>query len=212
MPPASPTTPAHKPRQVVDLELESVALTTSPSNEAAEIFIVRSKGGQMPDETVELKRRLEAVEADNQAKASRVEELERFKAQAEAKEERNLCADIVRSVAPNVAVKGVDIADLVYRTRKAAAASGDKTLEADLMAVLRAADASTKASAALTRTIGTSETDADASDLPAEVQRAIAPHQKPGVSLAVALARAASDAAKAGDNALYSALRSVKVS
>ena len=211
MPPASPTTPARKPRQVVDLELESVALTTSPSNEAAEIFIVRSKGGQMP-ETEELQRRVQALESEKAAKDAQLEELVRFKAQAEAKEERNLCAEIVRSVAPNVAVKGVDIADLVYRTRKAAAAGGDKTLEADLMAVLRAADASTKASAALTRTLGTSEADADASDLPAEVQRAIAPPQKPGVSLAVALARAASDAVKAGDNALYAALRNVKVS
>ena len=188
-----------------------MALTTSPSNEAAEIFIVRSKGGQMP-ETEELQRRVQALESEKAAKDAQLEELVRFKAQAEAKEERNLCAEIVRSVAPNVAVKGVDIADLVYRTRKAAAASGDKTLEADLMAVLRAADASSKASAALTRTLGTSEADADASDLPAEVQRAIAPHQKPGVSLAVALARAASDAVKAGDNALYAALRSVKVS
>ena len=211
MPPASPTTPARKPRQVVDLELESVALTTSPSNEAAEIFIVRSKGGQMP-ETEELQRRVQALESEKAAKDAQLEELVRFKAQAEAKEERNLCAEIVRSVAPNVAVKGVDIADLVYRARKAAVASGDKTLEADLMAVLRAADASSKASAALTRTLGTSEADADASDLPAEVQRAIAPHQKPGVSLAVALARAASDAVKAGDNALYAALRNVKVS
>ena len=211
MPPASPTTPARKPRQVVDLELDSVALTTSPSNEAAEIFIVRSKGGQMP-ETEELQRRVQALESEKAAKDAQLEELVRFKAQAEAKEERNLCAEIVRSVAPNVAVKGVDIADLVYRARKAAVASGDKTLEADLMAVLRAADASSKASAALTRTLGTSETDADASDLPPEVQRAIAPHQKPGVSLAVALARAASDAVKAGDNALYAALRNVKVS
>ena len=211
MPPASPTTPARKPRQVVDLELDSVALTTSPSNEAAEIFIVRSKGGQMP-ETEELQRRVQALESEKAAKDAQLEELVRFKAQAEAKEERNLCAEIVRSVAPNVAVKGVDIADLVYRARKAAVASGDKTLEADLMAVLRAADASSKASAALTRTLGTSEADADASDLPAEVQRAIAPHQKPGVSLAVALARAASDAVKAGDNALYAALRNVKVS
>ena len=189
-----------------------MALTENPSNEAAEIFIVRNKGGQMPDETVELKRRLEAVEAENQAKASRVEELERFKAQAEAKEERAACTEIVRSVAPKVAVKGADMGDLVYRVRKAAAATGDKTLEADVVAVLRAFNGATEAAGALSRSLGTSATDDDASALAPEIQRAIQPFLKPGVTVQRAIVLAAAEAGKNGDNALYTTLSSLKVS
>jgi hypothetical protein len=201
---------------VVDLELDSVALTENPSNGAAEIFIVRNKsGGPMAEPTaeiVDLQRRLQTVEAEKASKDAQIEELVRFKATAEAEKERAACTEIVRSVAPKVAVKGADMGDLVYRVRKAAAATGDKTLEADVVAVLRAFNGATEAAGALTRSLGTSATDDDASALAPEIQRAIQPFLKPGVTVQRAIVLAAAEAGKNGDNALYTTLSSLKVS
>lgn len=211
MPPASPSTPpARKPRQVVDLELDSVALTENPSNEAAEIFIVRNKGGRVPTESpeevaraaevVDLKRRMAELQAVNDRMVARQEEAD--------------CAEIVRSTAPSVAVEGVEMGSMLRRVRRAAAAIEDKQLETDFLKLLRASEATGKAAAVLTRTLGTSSGDNSPGleSVPAELHRYIQPHLKPGVTIQRAIVLAAADAGKSGDNAAYTALSSLKVS
>lgn len=129
----------------------------------------------MPEsEVVELQRRLAAVEAEKQATDAEVAELKRFKLQAEREKEQGLCAEIVRTAAPKVAVKDVDLGSLLFRARIAGKAAGDDKLEMDLLSVFRAANAATEAAGALTRSIGTSETDGP-EGLPPEVDRLLKP-------------------------------------
>ena len=229
MPPASsPTSPAKKPRQVVDLELDSVALTENPSNGAAEIFIVRNKGGRVPTEsTEEVARAAKALELERAAlqadiaklKAANAELLEVQRTQgAELErralaEERAACVDIARSVAPRLKAKDVDTGDLLLRVRRAAKSVGDDKMETEFLALLRVGNAAAEAASGLTRSAGFSGGEGENPELPTEIARHVAPFMveaKNDVVRAVTLAAAA--AAKRGDNTAYSLLSSYKVS
>lgn len=204
-----------------------MALTENPSNEAAEIFIVRNKGGRVPTESPEevarAAKNLELERAALQADVAKLKadnaallEVQRTQgAELERRaiaEERSSCADIARSVAPKLKAKDVDNADLLYRVRRAAKAVGDEKLEVDFLALLRVGNAATEAASGLTRSAGFSGGEGENPELPADISRHVAPFMaeaKNNVVRAVALA--AADAVKRGDNAAYSLLSSYKV-
>jgi hypothetical protein len=172
--------PTKKTLYAKGLRLDSVALTPTPSNVSAEIFLTRNKGASMAENS-----------AEEVARAAKVVELERrvqeqeelLKRQGEelerraVSEERASCADIARSVAPKLKAKDVDNGDLLYRVRRAAKLAGDDKLEVELLSLLRAGNAAVEA-AGLTRSVGFGAGEGEAPELPHDVAGILAPYLK----------------------------------
>lgn len=150
-----------------------MALTENPSNEAAEIFIVRNaKGGRVPTESPEEVARAAEVSELKRTLAEQGAKLEAQAAELQRRailEEKAQCVEIARKVAPNLTAKDVDVGDVIYRVRAAARAAKDDTLEAAVNALFRAGSAAFEA-AGLNRTLGSNNGDPVADSADAQIE------------------------------------------
>jgi hypothetical protein len=205
------------------LVLHNVALTDRPSNPEALVFVARSISQTpevkvpdpiMSDEAV-ARQISEAVataraefESTQRAKDERIAALETDKAARDEDISRSQCNDTA-SVFRNIGADGVKLGDLIFRTRKAAKASGDAALETDLITILRAADARAKAggTVALTENRGSGsdgESVERALDKFSPVTRAaIQKHFKDGSTLTSAMRAASKEAIADGKDPIY---------
>lgn len=145
-------------------------------------------------------------EATQRAKDERIAALEADKAKRDEDISRSECAAIASEFKGLGAAK-VDLGDLVYRARKA-----DPKIEADLVAVLRAAAARAKAGVnELTRSYGNNG-DGE-SPIPAELVGIVTPKHlaDAGGDITRAVVIASAEARKTGNDAAYQILRSFKV-
>jgi hypothetical protein len=203
--------------------LDRVALTGSPSNKEATVFIARSipktpevkVADPVVDEAV-ARQISEAVatakaefEATQRAKDERIAALEADKAARDEDISRSQCNDTA-SVFRNIGADGVKLGDLIFRTRKAAKAAGDTALETDMIAILRAADARAKAggTVALTENRGAGGGDTEgverALDKFSPVTRAaVQKHLKDGATFMSAMRSASKEAIADGKDMIY---------
>lgn len=222
------------PKIVRNLRLTGAALTENPSQDGAKILLIRKKEAPLAEE-VTLQNQLAALQAENIERAKRETALEAKLAASEAlqvelnrkeversarelqrakDDSRAECISIARSVAPTLKAQGVETGDVLYRIREAAIVTGDKTLETDLLALLRASEARAVAANLITRSHGSGPTeDVDMlAELPQEFQRAVAPFMKAAEgNLKRAKDLAIADASKRGDDPTYILLRDTRV-
>ena len=224
------TTPVHRRqmpplRRADRLVLDRVALTGSPSNKEAMVFVARSipksSGGPVADTPVadeavarQISEAVAAAKADfeaaQRAKDERIAALEADKARRDEELARSQCNDTA-AVFRSLGADGVKLGDLIYRARKAGVAANDAALETDLIAVLRAANARASAGGtdALTAPAGVSESTGTAEEAlnrftPA-TRTAIQKHLKEGVPFTSALRAASREAVESGKgDAVYS--------
>jgi len=199
--------------------LDRVALTGSPSNKEATVFIARSipktpevkVADPVVDEAVarQIADAVAAAKADfeatQRAKDERIAALEADKAARDEQIARSECATIAAEF-KSIGAKDVDVADLIYRSKKAG-------IDDDLVKLLRAANARAKVGTeALSRTVGHNG-EAD-SAIPADLVGIVTPKHMAdaGGSVLRAVLSATEDARKSGNNAHYEILRSYKVS
>ena len=211
-------------RRADRLVLDRVALTGSPSNKEATVFIARSipksTGGPVADTPVAdeavARQIADAVaaakaefEAAQRTKDERIAALEADKVSRDEEISRSQCNDTA-SVFRNIGADGVKLGDLIFRTRKAAKAAGDTALKTDLIAILRNADARAKAggTVALTENRGANGSDAEGVERALDkfsplTRAAVQKHLKDGATFMSAMRSASKEAIEAGKDAIY---------
>ena len=218
------------PKIVRNLRLTGAALTENPSQAGASILLIRKKEAPLAENVevdlqnkrvteleaqLTLERTARAADAEKLAELGRKEteraERELKRADAESKAQ---CIEITRTAFPSVKAQGIETGDVLYRVRKAAAASGDTALETDLLALLRSAQGFAEASKLIRSSLGNGATEEEVADgVDPEVMRAIKPFMADAKNnVRVAITRACAKAAKDNDMATYSLLSNVKVS
>lgn len=144
-------------------------------------------------------------EATQRTKDERIAALEADKAARDEQIARSECAAVAAEFKA-IGAKDVDVADLIYRSKKAG-------IDGDLVKLLRAANARAKAGTeALARSVG--HNGEDDSAIPVELVGIVTPKHMAdaGGNILRAVLAATEDAKKAGNNAHYQILSSYKVS